>query len=208
MAIKHELSSSYNPQSNGHAEQAVKTVKSLLKKTDTFDEFKVALTEWRNTPRFDGLSPAQWFLGYRQRTATPAASRAYNRVTDEKLAQHANRGGMRRKSKKKHHDRSAVELEQLKVGSQVVVQDPKTSAWSSKGVIIGKRDNGRSYHIELAGGGRQMRNRRQIRPCKVGHMNKNGGTDGHLPDGSANDQINSPKHRRSNRPKKKVSYAE
>ena len=26
MAIKHELSSSYNPQSNGHAEQAVKTV--------------------------------------------------------------------------------------------------------------------------------------------------------------------------------------
>ena len=42
-------------------------------KTDTFDEFRVALTEWRNTPRFDGLSPAQWFLGYRQRTATPTA---------------------------------------------------------------------------------------------------------------------------------------
>ena len=102
MAIKHELSSSYNPQSNGHAEQAVKTVKSLLKKTDTFDQFKVALTEWRNTPRFDGLSPAQWFLGYRQGTATPAASRAYNRVTDKKLVQHANRGGMRQKSKKKH----------------------------------------------------------------------------------------------------------
>ena len=39
-------------------------------------------------------------------------------------------------------------------------------------MIIGKRDNGRSYHIELAGGGRQMRNRRQIRPCRVGHMNK------------------------------------
>ena len=108
MAIKHELSSSYNPQSNGHAEQAVKTVKSLLKKTDTFDQFKVALTEWRNTPRFDGLSPAQWFLGYRQRTTTPGASRAYNIVTDKKLAQHSNRGGMRQESKKKHHDRSAV----------------------------------------------------------------------------------------------------
>ena len=125
---------------------------------------------------------------------------------------------MRRESKKKHHDRSAVELEQLEVGCQVVVQDPKTSAWSSKGTIIGKRDNGRPYHIELVGGGRQMRNRRQIRPCRVGHMNKNGvttghtnkntTTDGHLPDRSTNDQINSPKHRRSSRPKKEISYAE
>ena len=42
--VGHKLSSSYNPQSNGHMEQAVKTVKSLLKKTDTFDQFKVALT--------------------------------------------------------------------------------------------------------------------------------------------------------------------
>ena len=151
-------------------------------------------------------------------TATPAASRAYNRVTDEKLAQHVNRGGMRRESKKKHQDRSAIELEQLEVGCQVVVQDPKTSAWSSKGMIIGKRDNGRSYHIELAGGGRQMRNRRQIRPCTVGHMNKrcditshmnkDTTTDGHLPDRSTNDQINSPKHRCSSRPKKEISYAE
>ena len=125
---------------------------------------------------------------------------------------------MRQESKKKHHDRSTVELEQLEFGCQVVVQDPKTSAWSSKGTIIGKRENGRAYHIELAGGGRQMRNRRQIRPCRVGHMNKNGGTtghtnkntttDGHLPNGSANDQINSPKHRRSSRPKKEISYAE
>ena len=59
---------------------------------------------------------------------------------DKKLAQHANRGGMRQESKKKHHDRSAVELEQLEVGCQVVVQDPKTNEWSSKGMIIGKRE--------------------------------------------------------------------
>ena len=124
---------------------------------------------------------------------------------------------MRRESKKKHHDRSAVELEELEVGWQVVVQDPKTSAWSRKGMIIGRQDNGRSYHIELASGGRQMRNRLQIRPCRVGHMNKDSGTtghtnkntttDGHLPDRSTNDQINSPKHRRSSRPKKERSYS-
>ena len=151
---KHELSSSYNPQSNGHAEQAVKTVKGILKKTDT--------KQW-SPPKPDP-----------ELVCTVRAAKL-----DKKLAQHANRGGMRRESKKKHHDRSAVELEQLEVGCQVVVQDPKTRAWSSKGTIIGERDNGRSYHIELAGGGRQMRNRRQIRPCKAGHMNKNGGTTGH-----------------------------
>ena len=98
MAIKHELSSSCNPQSNGHAEQAVRTIEGLLKKTNSFREFKMALTEWRNTPRYDGLSPAQWFCGYPQLSSTPAASNAYNRVTDEKLAQHANRRGGGRQS--------------------------------------------------------------------------------------------------------------
>ena len=75
---KHELSSSYNPQSNGHAEQAVKTVKGLLKKTDT----------------------KQWFCGYRQGTAAPAAPYAYKRVSDDKLVLHADRRGKVRQIKK------------------------------------------------------------------------------------------------------------
>ena len=87
---KHELSSSYNPQSNGHAEQAVKTVKGLLKKTDT----------------------KQWFCGYRQRTAAAAAPYAYKRASDDKLVLHADRGGKVRQNKKRHHDRFAVEPEQ------------------------------------------------------------------------------------------------
>ena len=163
---KHELSSSYNPQSNGHAEQAVKTVKGLLKK----------------------------------------------------LVLHADRGGKVRQNKKRHHDQSAVELEQLEIGDQVVVQDAKTSTWSNKGLITDIRDSGRSCIIDLASGGRQTRNRCQIRPSRVGqvhgssgtigHTKKNITTDGQLPVSGTKDQTNSPIRRRSNRPKKKITYTE
>ena len=196
MMIKHELSSSYNPQSNGHAEQAVKTVKGLLKKTDT----------------------KQWFCGYCQRTAAPAAPYAYKRVSDDKLVLHADPGGKVRQNKKRHHDQSAVQLEQLEIGDQVVIQDPKTSTWSNKGLITDIKDSGRSYIIDLASGGHQTRNRRQIRPSRVGqvhgssgtidHTKKNITTDGQLYVSGTKDQINSPIRRRSNRPKKKITYTE
>ena len=56
--IEHSLSSPYNPQSNGHAEGAVKQAKYLLKKCGgNMEAFRSALFEWRNTPRADGISP-------------------------------------------------------------------------------------------------------------------------------------------------------
>ena len=119
---------------------------------------------------------------------------------------------------KRHHNRSALELEQLEIGDQVVIQDPKTSTWSNKGLITDIRDSRRSYIIDLASGGRQTRNRRQICPSKVGqvhgssgtigHTKKNITTDGQLPVSGTKDQINSPIRRRSNRPKKKITYTE
>ena len=62
----------------------------------------------------------------------------------EKLVLHADRGGKVRQNKKRHHDQSAVELEQLEIGDQVVIQDPKTSTWSNKGLITDIQDSGRS----------------------------------------------------------------
>ena len=138
-------------------------------------------------------------------------------MSDDKLVLHAYRGGKVRQNKKRHHDRSAVELEQLEIGDQVVIQDPKTSTWSNKGLITDIRNNRRSYIIDLASGGHQTRNRRQIGPSKVGqvhesgtigHTKKNISTDGQLPVNGTKDQINSPIRRRSNRPKKKITYTE
>ena len=54
--IKHELSSPYNPQSNGHTEQAVKSAKTLLDKVGgDMNVFRRHLFTWRNTPRQDGI---------------------------------------------------------------------------------------------------------------------------------------------------------
>eukprot|EP00095_Tigriopus_kingsejongensis_P004742 maker-scaffold1127_size61050-snap-gene-0.12 protein:Tk04742 transcript:maker-scaffold1127_size61050-snap-gene-0.12-mRNA-1 annotation:"hypothetical protein DAPPUDRAFT_269522" len=60
----------YHAPSNGLAEAAVKQMKRLLRKT-TPAEFPVALQEWRNCPRADGLSPSVLFYGRRQRGVVP-----------------------------------------------------------------------------------------------------------------------------------------
>ena len=55
--IEHELSSPYNPQSNG---LAVINAKQLLTKCkEDESSFQAALADWRNIPRADKSSPAQ-----------------------------------------------------------------------------------------------------------------------------------------------------
>ena len=70
--MNHQTSSPYNPASNGLAEAAIKNMKHLLKKCWELEEdFRTALSEWRNTLNDTGLSPAQAFLGRRQRGQLP-----------------------------------------------------------------------------------------------------------------------------------------
>ena len=65
MDIVHKQTSPYNPQANGHAEEAIGEMKCLITKAGSND-FKSAMLGYRNTPRIDGLSPVQWYLGRRQ----------------------------------------------------------------------------------------------------------------------------------------------
>ena len=60
-------------------------MKNLLEKTETQKKFRQALLEYRNTPRYDRLSPAQWLFGRRQRTNAPALPLAYRRMSNEDL---------------------------------------------------------------------------------------------------------------------------
>ena len=92
--IVHETSSPHHHESNGQAERAIREVKNLLKKTDAHMEtFQDALTEYKNTPGYDGLAPTQWAFGHLQRTDVPAPKSAYERITDEKLLEHIGRRG-------------------------------------------------------------------------------------------------------------------
>ena len=95
MGIIHELSSAYHHESNGHAEVAVRDMKRLLEKTSSWREFREALREYRNSQRYDGLSPAQWLFGRRQRTHAPAMPQAYNRLSNEEINQYDSRRGRR-----------------------------------------------------------------------------------------------------------------
>ena len=62
--INHALITPHYPQSNGHAEAAVKAMKSLVAKSSKSgnidsDEFCEGHLEWLNTPKEHGLSPAE-----------------------------------------------------------------------------------------------------------------------------------------------------
>jgi transposase InsO family protein len=160
--IEHELSSPYNPQSNGLAEAGVKNVKRLLKKCRKAGKhFPSALLEWRNTPRADGVSPAQVFFGRRQRTLLPALPRVNLPDSIQQF------GEIRKKAKDiKDEQRNVLrqELPVFQIGEEVLVQHPKDKMWESSGVIGSVHQDGRSYEVLMHDSGKYFRrNRRHLR---------------------------------------------
>ena len=72
--IQHGQSSPYNPQSNGHAKRNVAIVKHLIIKTGNdihSPAYLDGITQIRNTPRADGVSPCQVVFGRSIRTLLP-----------------------------------------------------------------------------------------------------------------------------------------
>ena len=162
MGIQHELSSAYNPNSNGLSEAAVKNVKYLMEKClATGQSMSAALLEWRNMPRADGYSPAEMFWGRRQRTRLPTLP-IHHEVIDHSKAEAA-----RKKTAEEHaeyFDRTTRDQERLQPGQRVVLQDPKTKRWTLEGEVISERPHGGSYLVETDAGRTTVRNRSHIRP--------------------------------------------
>jgi len=140
-----EVSSPYNPSSNGLAEAAVKNAKHLLLKMDKKEDFNEAMLEWRNTPRADGVSPAEAFFGRRPRGKLPVVRQA---ATGELATR-------RGQAMKAQHDRSALpnELPTLQVGARVRVRDPLTGVWGKHTTVVAVREHGRSYWVQSDAGG-------------------------------------------------------
>ena len=166
--VKHVKSTPHYPQSNGHAESAVKAMKSLLIKTSPNgnldkEEFQIGLLEFRNTPKAHGLSPAQILFGHPLRSPVPAHHTAFAKPWLDMMhacEQAAAKGKQKIEEQYNSHARA---LPPLKLGSSVRIQDPKSKLWDTCGTIISVGKS-RDYHVKLASGRVYWRNRRYIRP--------------------------------------------
>ena len=86
--VKLSQSSPHYPQSNGHAESAVKSMKRLIQTSTEnghidSEQFQKALLEWRNTARESGYSPSEILFGHPLRSTVPAHHRSSHRRWQE-----------------------------------------------------------------------------------------------------------------------------
>ena len=125
-------SSAYHPESNGHAEQAVKSAKHLLRKLNSnLAQFRSHLQAWRNTPRADGFSPAQLFFGRRLRAGLPMATSGVNEAGTNAAATAARKSAAQ--TTKESFDERAHSLPPLKPGERVRIFDSASGSWGGDG---------------------------------------------------------------------------
>ena len=129
------------PRSNGEAERAVQTAKSILKKEK--DQAK-ALLAYRSTPLACGYSPAQLLMGRNIRSTVPTfPAHLKPQLPDvEKLRQreHESRLQQQVNFNKRHR---AAPLGTLSPGTKVHI-----TSHDQPGTVVGKAEAPRSYIIE------------------------------------------------------------
>ena len=136
-------------------------MKYLLKKcNENQSKFSDALLEFRNTPNVSGRSPNQMSYGRRLRGRLTHLPGANDLDIGNAIA-----GAQQRKSLMEGTD-NGTPLAQLSIGQTVLLQNPLTKAWTSKGKITGIRPNGRSYNILMDNKKQFIRNRAFMRPIK------------------------------------------
>ena len=165
-SIIHELSSAYNPQSNGHAENGVKTAKHLLAKVDAnMRQFYSHLFSWRNTPRADGYAPAYLFFGRRLRSTLPSLRPATCNVS--LASAQREKANVKAKAAFDQHTRP---MPALQPGDPVAVQNATTGLWGDDATIISCRPDGLSYEIKHSNDATSIRNRKHLRARQLVHF--------------------------------------
>ena len=155
----HTTSSPHYPQSNGKAENAVKTVKRLFTKCHESGQSEyLALLDWRNTPSEGiGTSPAQRFLGRRCRTLLPVTETSLHpRYSTGKDIQACD---TLKKKQKFYYNRQAKTLKPIIPGQSIRMRLPGQTTWSA-GMCVG-HVGPRSYVVKV-GETQYRRNRRQL----------------------------------------------
>ena len=157
--FKHTTSSLYHPQSNGKAENAVKTVKHLFTKSKASGQLEfLALLDWRNTPSEGiGLSPAQRLMGRRCKTLLPVAGTL---LQPRYSTEQETRALIGNKQRQQHYyNRHAKLLHPIKPVETVRMKLPGQKTWTA-GTCTGQTGP-RSYDVKV-GETVYRRNRRQL----------------------------------------------
>ena len=148
-------SSPYYPESNGHAENAVKTAKHLLIKVNgDLREFHRQLCAWRNVPNQQGKAPAEKFFGRKLRTSLPSLQN--QPVADDQVP-------LTQATWKNNYDARSRDLVPFQAGDLVAYRT-SGDRWEGRAEILHtRREGGRSYKILLPDGNTTVRTRRQLR---------------------------------------------
>ena len=157
--ITHVTSSPHYAQSNGKAENAVKTLKLLFAKAKQSGESEyMALLDWRNTPS-EGMStsPAQRLMGRRCKTLLPTAGTLLKPRYDTDADTRALAGRKRRQSF--YYNQHARLLTPIDEGATVRMRLPGEKTWTPG--TCTEQVNPRSYRVKV-GGTVYRRNRRQL----------------------------------------------
>ena len=153
-----------HPQSNGHAESMVKNVKYLIMKNEgkyESDECQKGMLELRNSPKSDGVSPAERLFGRPLRSDVPMHWKKYDDRW-QKLFETADQNLSKINAKrKKYFDRRAKDLTKLNVGQEVIVQDQASGRWTTKATIVDVK-HPRRYQLRFPSGRVLWRNRQVI----------------------------------------------
>ena len=161
------MSSPYNPQSNGLAENAVKSAKHLLIKcSNEKTDFQQALSFWRNVPRQSLPSPAEMLFGRRQKSCLPTLDNHHQTINMEKATTDKN---TQRARMKLHYNKRAKETPRLIAGDHVRIQNADTKRWCHEGVIESVRPDNISFYIKLPTGQVVLRGRRLVKKATDFH---------------------------------------
>ncbi|XP_045114017.1 uncharacterized protein LOC123506168 [Portunus trituberculatus] len=167
--VRHDTSTPHYPQSNGHAESAVKAVKHFIQKVAPSgnidcEAFDRGLLELRNTPNQTGRSPAQVLYGRPLRSCVPAHASAFQKQWQARDESCDRRAAARLRDATSRYDAHARPLPPLQRGDVVRIQDPTTQRWDKVGTIMGV-GRSRDYLLKMPSGRVWWRNRRFLRPA-------------------------------------------
>ena len=161
--FRHQTSSPRYPQANGEIERSVKTVKSLLKKSQ---DLYIALMAYRASPLENGYSPAELLFGRKIQTTLPLISESLVPTWPYIVTVREREENIKKRQKNNYDVRRGVKtLQHLEPGDKVWIPDRK-----ELGMIEKKLNMPRSYIVETQTG-TVRRNRRHLIeiPTKSSH---------------------------------------